>query len=106
MWRPVIEDSATLQLFFDFYAATKPPLSNASLECLVSTLLLLHCTVTYTFPNVNLAAASRQKALVPDGRAVESRNLGFGNLCFILSRCGWQACGAACLPTKLSAPSF
>ena len=35
VWRPVIEDSATLQLFFDFYAASKPPLANASLECLV-----------------------------------------------------------------------
>ena len=35
MWRPVIEDSATLQLFLDFYAATKPPLSNTALECLV-----------------------------------------------------------------------
>ena len=36
VWRPLIEDSATLQLCFDFYAATKPPLSNAALECLVS----------------------------------------------------------------------
>jgi hypothetical protein len=38
VWRPLIEDSATLQLCFDFYAATKPPLSNAALECLVGIL--------------------------------------------------------------------
>lgn len=34
-WRPVIEDPGTLKIFLDFYAATKPPLSNMSLECLV-----------------------------------------------------------------------
>mmetsp|Transcript_25560 Transcript_25560/g.71479 ORF Transcript_25560/g.71479 Transcript_25560/m.71479 type:complete len:1067 (+) Transcript_25560:187-3387(+) len=34
-WRPVIEDTATLKIFLDLYAATKPPLSNMSLECLV-----------------------------------------------------------------------
>ncbi|CAI5478824.1 unnamed protein product [Closterium sp. Yama58-4] len=34
-WRAVLEDTATMQLFFDYYAATKPPLSNQSLECLV-----------------------------------------------------------------------
>ncbi|CAI5527637.1 unnamed protein product [Closterium sp. Naga37s-1] len=27
-WRAVLEDTATMQLFFDYYAATKPPLSN------------------------------------------------------------------------------
>mmetsp|Transcript_24027 Transcript_24027/g.60483 ORF Transcript_24027/g.60483 Transcript_24027/m.60483 type:complete len:1061 (+) Transcript_24027:348-3530(+) len=34
-WRSVIEDPTTLKVFLDFYAATKPPLSNLSLECLV-----------------------------------------------------------------------
>ena len=34
-WRPVIEDPATMQLFFDVYAATAPPLSSRALECLV-----------------------------------------------------------------------
>ena len=34
-WRPVIEDPATMQLFFDVYAATSPPLSSRALECLV-----------------------------------------------------------------------
>ena len=34
-WRPVLEDPATLQLFLDFYATTKPPLSSMALECLV-----------------------------------------------------------------------
>jgi exportin-7 len=34
-WRPLLEDLSTLQLFFDYYAATAPPLSNAALECLV-----------------------------------------------------------------------
>ncbi|CAI7934492.1 unnamed protein product [Closterium sp. NIES-54] len=34
-WRAVLEDTATMQLFFDYYAATKPPLSNQALECLV-----------------------------------------------------------------------
>ncbi len=37
-WRPVIEDPTTLQLFLDFYAASKPPLSSMALECLVSTI--------------------------------------------------------------------
>jgi len=34
-WRPVLEDTSTMQLFFDYYACTKPPLSNVALECLV-----------------------------------------------------------------------
>ncbi|XP_057979994.1 uncharacterized protein LOC131165875 isoform X2 [Malania oleifera] len=34
-WRPVLEDPATLQIFFDYYAITKSPLSKEALECLV-----------------------------------------------------------------------
>ena len=34
-WRPLIEDSSTLQLLLDFYKSTKPPLSSSALECLV-----------------------------------------------------------------------
>ncbi|KAJ7516733.1 hypothetical protein O6H91_22G068900 [Diphasiastrum complanatum] len=35
LWRPLLEDPSTMQLFFDYYASTKPPLSNEALECLV-----------------------------------------------------------------------
>ncbi|KAJ4956852.1 hypothetical protein NE237_013635 [Protea cynaroides] len=34
-WRPVIEDPSTVQIFFDYYAITNPPLSKEALECLV-----------------------------------------------------------------------
>ncbi|XP_022899542.1 exportin-7-like [Olea europaea var. sylvestris] len=34
-WKPVVEDFSTLQIFFDYYALTKPPMSKESLECLV-----------------------------------------------------------------------
>ncbi|MED6115504.1 hypothetical protein PIB30_091201, partial [Stylosanthes scabra] len=34
-WKPILEDSSTLQIFFDYYALTKPPLSKEALECLV-----------------------------------------------------------------------
>ncbi|XP_010251844.1 PREDICTED: exportin-7 isoform X2 [Nelumbo nucifera] len=34
-WRSVLEDPSTLQIFFDYYAITKPPLSKEALECLV-----------------------------------------------------------------------
>ncbi|KAL5715586.1 hypothetical protein ACHQM5_017387 [Ranunculus cassubicifolius] len=34
-WRPVMEDPSNLQIFFDYYAITKPPLSKMALECLV-----------------------------------------------------------------------
>ncbi|XP_010543785.1 PREDICTED: exportin-7 isoform X2 [Tarenaya hassleriana] len=34
-WRSVLEDSSTLQIFFDYYATTEPPLSKEALECLV-----------------------------------------------------------------------
>ncbi|XVF00108.1 hypothetical protein REPUB_Repub03eG0256800 [Reevesia pubescens] len=34
-WRPVLEDSSTLQIFFDYYSITKLPLSKEALECLV-----------------------------------------------------------------------
>ncbi|KAJ7517501.1 hypothetical protein O6H91_21G026900 [Diphasiastrum complanatum] len=34
-WRPLLEDPSTMQMFFDYYACTKPPLSNEALECLV-----------------------------------------------------------------------
>ncbi|GAB2277715.1 hypothetical protein Dimus_012418 [Dionaea muscipula] len=34
-WKSVLEDPSTLQLFFDYYAVTQPPLSKEALECLV-----------------------------------------------------------------------
>ncbi|KAK9019725.1 hypothetical protein V6N11_054235 [Hibiscus sabdariffa] len=34
-WRLLLEDSSTLQIFFDYYSITKPPLSKEALECLV-----------------------------------------------------------------------
>eukprot|EP00803_Ostreobium_quekettii_P004119 evm.model.scf_281.4 EVM.evm.TU.scf_281.4 scf_281:37255-51104(+) len=34
-WRPVIEDPATVQVFYEYYGASSPPLSNTALECLV-----------------------------------------------------------------------
>ncbi|KAB2595440.1 exportin-7-like [Pyrus ussuriensis x Pyrus communis] len=34
-WKSTLEDPATLQVFFDYYANTKPPLSKEALECLV-----------------------------------------------------------------------
>ncbi|KAK4268092.1 hypothetical protein QN277_024795 [Acacia crassicarpa] len=34
-WKPVLEESSTLQIFFDYYAITKAPLSKEALECLV-----------------------------------------------------------------------
>lgn len=34
-WRQYIEDTSTMQLLFDVYRSTSPPLSNAALECLV-----------------------------------------------------------------------
>ncbi|URE05705.1 hypothetical protein MUK42_19697 [Musa troglodytarum] len=34
-WKPVIQDPSTLQIFFDYYSITEPPLSKEALECLV-----------------------------------------------------------------------
>lgn len=34
-WRPLLEEPATLRVYFDYYALTSPPLSNLALECLV-----------------------------------------------------------------------
>ncbi|PKA58500.1 hypothetical protein AXF42_Ash008787 [Apostasia shenzhenica] len=34
-WRHVIEDPSTLQIFFDYYGNSEPPLSKEALECLV-----------------------------------------------------------------------
>ncbi|XP_022864034.1 exportin-7 isoform X2 [Olea europaea var. sylvestris] len=34
-WKPLLEDLSTLEIFFDYYALTKPPISKESLECLV-----------------------------------------------------------------------
>ncbi|KAK9170577.1 hypothetical protein Syun_002717 [Stephania yunnanensis] len=34
-WRPVLEDPSNLQIFFDYYAIAKPPISKEALECLV-----------------------------------------------------------------------
>uniref|UniRef100_A0A1J3EQ27 Exportin-7 n=1 Tax=Noccaea caerulescens TaxID=107243 RepID=A0A1J3EQ27_NOCCA len=34
-WRSVLEDPSTLQIFFDYYGSTEPPLSKEALECLV-----------------------------------------------------------------------
>ncbi|XP_056691120.1 uncharacterized protein [Spinacia oleracea] len=35
-WRPVLEEPSTVQLYFDYYAVTSPPVSKLALECLVS----------------------------------------------------------------------
>ncbi|KAL1561845.1 exportin-7-like isoform X2 [Salvia divinorum] len=34
-WKSILEESSTLQIYFDYYALTKPPISKESLECLV-----------------------------------------------------------------------
>ena len=34
-WRPVVQDTSTMQLLLTFYAGTEPPRSNQALECLV-----------------------------------------------------------------------
>ena len=34
-WRPLFEDLATVQLFFEFYSSTEPLMSSMALECLV-----------------------------------------------------------------------
>lgn len=34
-WKSIIEDLSTMQIFFDYYALTKPPHSKEALECLV-----------------------------------------------------------------------
>ncbi|XP_071721383.1 uncharacterized protein [Rutidosis leptorrhynchoides] len=34
-WKPILEDPTTLQIFFEYYAITKPPSSKHALECLV-----------------------------------------------------------------------
>ncbi|KAL7120312.1 hypothetical protein ACP275_02G115800 [Erythranthe tilingii] len=34
-WKSVLEDFSSVQIFFDYYALTKPPISKESLECLV-----------------------------------------------------------------------
>ncbi|XP_031377633.1 exportin-7 isoform X1 [Punica granatum] len=34
-WKPVLEDPATLQIFFDYYSIGNTPLSKEALECLV-----------------------------------------------------------------------
>uniref|UniRef100_A0A1D1Y733 Exportin-7 n=1 Tax=Anthurium amnicola TaxID=1678845 RepID=A0A1D1Y733_9ARAE len=34
-WRPLLEESSTLQIFFDYYELHEPPLSKEALECLV-----------------------------------------------------------------------
>ncbi|GAA0181833.1 transporter [Lithospermum erythrorhizon] len=34
-WRPLFEEFSTVQIFFDYYAITNPPMSKEALECLV-----------------------------------------------------------------------
>ncbi|XP_057520891.1 uncharacterized protein LOC130801107 isoform X2 [Amaranthus tricolor] len=34
-WRSIIEEPSTVQIYFDYYAITSPPLSKVALECLV-----------------------------------------------------------------------
>jgi exportin-7 len=34
-WRPLVQDTALMQLFFDYYAVSTPPRSRLALECLV-----------------------------------------------------------------------
>ena len=43
-WRPQIEDMSNLQLLFNFYSSTSPPLSSMALECLVR----LHGSTSHT----------------------------------------------------------
>mmetsp|Transcript_50614 Transcript_50614/g.98983 ORF Transcript_50614/g.98983 Transcript_50614/m.98983 type:complete len:1106 (+) Transcript_50614:331-3648(+) len=39
-WRPIIQDSSTLELLFDFYSSTDPPCSNKAMEAVI---LLASC---------------------------------------------------------------
>lgn len=34
-WKPVLEDFTTVQIFFDYYSSSEPPLPKEALECLV-----------------------------------------------------------------------
>ena len=34
-WRPIVQDTATLQLFFDYYLTSSPPSSSLALQSLV-----------------------------------------------------------------------
>ncbi|XP_020249688.1 LOW QUALITY PROTEIN: exportin-7 [Asparagus officinalis] len=34
-WRSILEDPSTVQIFFDYYGITEPPVSKEALECLV-----------------------------------------------------------------------
>ncbi|KAJ1689252.1 hypothetical protein LUZ63_013407 [Rhynchospora breviuscula] len=34
-WKPLLQDPSTVQIFFDYYKTTEPPLSKEALECLV-----------------------------------------------------------------------
>lgn len=34
-WRPIVQDTSTMQLFFDYYLKTEPPRSNQALETIV-----------------------------------------------------------------------
>lgn len=78
-WRPLIENPTTVQLFLDFYAVTKPPLSNSALECLVRSSHHHHqnCLVMYRFWQelldgvaIPLLSQSRQ----PKGVSVRTSN--------------------------------
>ena len=50
-WRHLVEDLATMQLYYAYYQATQPPLSNAALECLVRMASVRRCA-----PRAALAA--------------------------------------------------
>lgn len=50
LWRPVLEDAATLQLFLDIYSCSQPPLSRQALECLVSSAFIKSsCSAEHAF---------------------------------------------------------
>ena len=34
-WRPIVQDTSTMQLFFEFYKATEPPRSNQALQAII-----------------------------------------------------------------------
>ncbi|KAL8129299.1 hypothetical protein V2J09_018454 [Rumex salicifolius] len=86
-WRPVIEELSTLQVYFDYYAMTKPPRSKQALECLVWLASVRRSLFTSDSSRLKYLATlmTGSKQIMETGRGLDDHD-NYNEFCRLLGR--------------------
>ncbi|XP_073525955.1 exportin-7-B-like [Phyllobates terribilis] len=86
-WRPVIEELSTVQVYFDYYAMSKPPRSKQALECLVWLASVRRTLFTTDSSRLKYLAAlmAGSKQIMETGRGLDDHD-NYNEFCRLLGR--------------------